>query len=359
MNTKAVSALAFLFLSSFISCSNKVESNVEDGIVIKSGELTLENTLDALEPLVPFHFKEADTEGMIEENIEIDSHFTSFHSDFIANIEMTQSDRPHVDVYIPKDFKVKVTYLNGELRLENLEKNINININRNSEETVVINLCVPKVEKLELSGISHLSFTGDFIQSENLLIDISGCSGITSEGSLNVGNLKMDVSGCSKIEIPKLKTDFFNFHLTGISGLEVATCVCNNMKGIIDGTSQAKMKTDISEQLDIDISGSSKFDLNNEILKEGIVKISGISFVELTGSVDRLEASVTGASKLHVNGGTIKEGSLEIGGTSFAKLSGSSDYLKADLSGISKLDVSNLEYSSYNFNCDVLSKIKK
>ena len=131
------------------------------------------------------------------------------------------------------------------------------------------------------------------------------------------------------------------------------------MKGIIDGTSQAKMKTDISEQLDIDISGSSKFYLNNEILKEGIVKISGISFVELTGSVDRLEASVTGASKLHVNGGTIKEGSLEIGGTSFAKLSGSSDYLKADLSGISKLDVSNLEYSSYNFNCDVLSKIKK
>ena len=72
------------------------------------------------------------------------------------------------------------------------------------------------------------------------------------------------------------------------------------------------------------------------------MKISGISFVELTGSVDRLEASVTGASKLHVNGGTIKEGSLEIGGTSFAKLSGSSDYLKADLSGISKLDVSNL-----------------
>ena len=35
MNTKAVSALVFLLLSSFISGSNKVESNVEDGIVIK------------------------------------------------------------------------------------------------------------------------------------------------------------------------------------------------------------------------------------------------------------------------------------------------------------------------------------
>lgn len=120
---------------------------------------------------------------------------------------------------------IKTEVSNGVLRLRPT-KDYSI------EDSIVIKITVPNLERLTASGAGKLEVTG--IKNAQLALDISGAPTVTASGE--TGNLTIEASGAGKIDAHNLKAAKANVEANGVAQIEV----------------------DARERLDVQINGPAK-----------------------------------------------------------------------------------------------------
>jgi len=139
--------------------------------------------------------------------------------------------------------------------------------------TKIVEIAMPKIDKLRLSGASRAEVSG-FRSSDRLELEASGVS------SLNIVDLKAGdtifvISGGSHI----------------VGGIEIADGRCN-----VSGASSINLEGYASD-ISIEVSGASQANLADFSVSDATVKISGASVVTINAS-GTIDGNVSGASRL-------------------------------------------------------------
>ncbi len=139
--------------------------------------------------------------------------------------------------------------------------------------TKIVEITMPKINKLSLSGASRCEVSG-FRSLDNLELEASGASTLSID-DLKAGDTSFEISGGSRVS----------------GGIEVTEGRFN-----VSGASRVDLEGD-ARDISIEASGASYANLANFSVSNATVKISGASVasVNVTGS---LEGNVIGASRL-------------------------------------------------------------
>lgn len=139
--------------------------------------------------------------------------------------------------------------------------------------TKMVEITMPKVDKLSLSGASRVEVSG-FRSSDRLELEASGVSSLNID-DLKAGDTVFEISGGS--------------HAVG--GIEIANGIFN-----VSGASSINLEGYASD-MSIEVSGASHANLANFSVSNATVRISGASVVTVNAS-GTIDGNISGASRL-------------------------------------------------------------
>ncbi len=139
--------------------------------------------------------------------------------------------------------------------------------------TKMVEITMPKIDKLSLSGASRVEVSG-FRSSDRLELEASGVSSLNID-DLKAGDTVFEISGGS--------------HAVG--GIEIANGSFN-----VSGASSIDLEGYASD-ISIEASGASHANLANFSVSNAMIKISGASVVTVNAS-GTIDGNISGASRL-------------------------------------------------------------
>ncbi|MDD4759674.1 MAG: DUF2807 domain-containing protein [Bacteroidaceae bacterium] len=273
--------LGCLLVLNVSACKSDSTSNVKDGTVVISGNLTYDKLKDALSPFVN---KNESTKGwetsndFVTKTIQIDENLRTIDASCVIDILFVQSENLSVRMVIPKKWANYYTmkYRNGCLEAgQDGMKNVRINGN---QDRVKLYVSAPNLSALNLSGassakIDNLKLISDF------LANCSGASNIAIKKLIGEGNLKIDYSGASNFAVEDARVRTVEADVSGASNVSLGTLEATKVSG--------------------DISGCSHIYITGEFDKISM-DVSGVSKATLRGKADRAQLSASGMSKINI-----------------------------------------------------------
>ena len=222
---------------------------------------------------------------------------TSIEAGSIYNIEVTKGSSGIVTINYDEVFKDKliVKYANGKLYLSVNTDKMTSKERRKSTDAIKVNLQMPSIEEIDLSGASKLTAKGSYTTRE-LEIDLSGASHVKGL-DISGEELSIDCSGATTLEMTG------DFTTTDIE---------------TSGASSVKLNGN-SNTLEIEASGATGVTITGNH-KHADLETSGASTIKLTGTADYIEGVCTGASSIKAQEYTAGNGKIELSGASNAKI---------------------------------------
>jgi hypothetical protein len=123
--------------------------------------------------------------------------------------------------------------------------------NNYNEVTLNVDIVMPDVEVLQLSGATYAKLEG-FSYDHPLSLELSGASSVN--GNINTGDLHAQLSGASSIHLTG-SGDIVDISLSGASYTDLVNFIGTNGYAALSGASSAKVN--VTETLQVGLSGTS------------------------------------------------------------------------------------------------------
>jgi len=200
--------------------------------------------------------------------------FTKLEIGHVFQVEVTRSDSFFISITVDDNLLEYITVRKSGNTLRIYLKGGYTYIGT----TKIVEITMPKIDKLSLSGASRVEVSG-FRSSDRLELEASGVSSLNIE-DLKAGDTVFELSGGS--------------HISG--GIEIAAGSFN-----ISGASSIDLEGYASD-ISIEASGASHANLANFSVSNATVKISepSVVIVNASGTID---GNISGASRLTYLGG--------------------------------------------------------
>jgi hypothetical protein len=142
--------------------------------------------------------------------------------------------------------------------------------NNYSEVTLEVDITMPDIEMLELSGATHAKLQG-FSFDHSLSIDLSGASSVN--GSIDVSELQAQLSGASSIYLTG-SGEIVDLSVSGASFVDLANF--SGINGYVSMSGASNGKVNLEETLQVQLSGTSQlwYAGNPQVY---IIEISGLA----------------------------------------------------------------------------------
>lgn len=205
------------------------------------------------------------------------SGFTAIDASFTYQVNVTKGNSDKIEVICPEEFAqyMSIKVSSGTLFLKmDYPKNWKYK-SKGDDQNIKVNLQMPEISTITLSGASSLSATGDF-RANVFKCNLSGASGI--KNTLNISGEK------------------FIYELSGATSAKIAGNF-NDMSGHASGATTLSVNGNIS-RTSISVSGATKFIYNGNATDYINVDASGATSVTLTGNTPVITIDCSGAAKV-------------------------------------------------------------
>ena len=253
----------------------------------------------ALMALMPLMAANGNAEAVITETktYQVD-YFDALEVSWIYHVELNKSATNAVQVEAP-DFlmpylQVRVRRSCLILSVSDLPKDIRKKMEKGSYR-VIASVAIPELDKLEMSGASHLVASGGFVADY----------------------FKMDLSGATSVKGLAIAADGADIQCSGASKFQLFAGV-KKAKIDLSGASKGEIVGD-SHTLDIDVSGSGKLSLTGNYF-EARMDVSSAGHVRVKGSLEAVRIEGSGAAKLDLSDCTTSEARIDLSGASSARI---------------------------------------
>lgn len=220
--------------------------------------------------------------------------FTSISASYMFSIEITKGDMYSVSIEAPNSFFDLIRVKRDE---ENLDFSLKSELPKRLKDLgdkIIVNITMPCLEEVELSGACRIKGTGVFSSNgKDFKAELSGASRITdlcieapkvdleingaSKAELNVyaAEVEAELNGASKLALtgiaPKIEID-----LSGASAADTKSIDCNYVS--IDASGASRALVCVRNTLKVELSGASKCEyIGPEDVNLRIDNISGAS----------------------------------------------------------------------------------
>lgn len=275
--------LGLLLFLNVSGCKNEQTSNVKDGTVVISGDLTYDKLMDALAPFVKKDnesFIKNDEDGFVIQKIPVNRDLKKISISSVIDLVFTQSDKVSAILKIPDEWSryYRASYADGVLKICP-EQNASLNMNNHSIR-VKLYVSAPNLLDLDLSGVCSAKLE-DINTHSNFNIKCSGVGNVAIRSLTNTGVLKIQSDGASNVAIKTLNVASLDAEASGASKVSVESMEAKNVNGHSDGASN------------VSLNGSC-----DHIL----MMVSGVSKSHLSGKANFAEMKASGISKIDLNG---------------------------------------------------------
>ncbi len=196
----------------------------------------------------------------------------------------------------------------------------------------------PRMESLELSGVSHL--TGDIGKQNKLEIESSGGSSVEL-GRLQLKDLKVSTSGTSQVRFQGLSGQALSLDASGGSTIDAGKLKLQSLDAEASGTSNIQADQLAGQDLAIHSSGGASVEFNDIRMNDVRIQSSGTSNVEILGVSQTVDIDLTGGSRVKADDLKVQEAKVEASGVSSCDLT-KAVIVKGELSGGSTVQVAKL-----------------
>jgi hypothetical protein len=181
-----------------------------------------------------------------------------------------------------------------------------------SDERIKINITVPDIRMIKLSGIDTL--TMDNFNNEKLTADISGVGKLTLKGATQ--NLDSRISGTGKM-IYLGRAENLTLDISGCGNFQTSGCEFRKANISLSGTGKAEI-SGAAETVTVNISGAGNINAPDFHVKNANISISGAGSADIAVS-DLLTSKISGAGKIAYSGNPKVEKIISGAGRIFQK----------------------------------------
>ncbi len=196
----------------------------------------------------------------------------------------------------------------------------------------------PRMESLELSGVSHVS--GDIGKQNKLRIESSGGSSVEL-GRLQLKDLKVSASGTSQVQFQGLSGQTLSLDASGGSSIDAGKLKLQSLDAQASGTSSVEAEELAGQELTIDSSGGASVEFDEIRMDDVHIQSSGTSSVEILGVSNTVDVSLTGGSQLKAKDLKVQVAHVEASGVTSCNLR-KAIAVKGEISGGSTVQVAKL-----------------
>jgi len=145
--------------------------------------------------------------------------------------------------------KYIITSLDGDYLVIKLDSKISVK----SSATLKVNITVPKLTKIQISGASSVTFVNE-LNTSSLVAELSGASSL--KGIVNLSTLNLDLSGASNANLIGT-VDTGTMDISGASTVTSYDCAVNVLGIDLSGASSGALT--VNGVLNVTASGASSF----------------------------------------------------------------------------------------------------
>lgn len=290
--------LGLLLFLNVSGCKNEQPSNIKDGAVVISGDLTYDKLMDALAPFV-----KKDNESFIKNEDGFTIHKIAVSRDLrkisisnVIDLVFTQSDKVSAILKIPDEWSryYRASYADGVLKI-GTQQNTSLKMNNHSVH-VKLYVSAPNLSDLDLSGVCTAKLE-DINTHSNFNIKCSGVGNVAIRSLTNAGVLKIQSDGASNVAIKTLNVSSLDADVSGASNLSVERMDTKNVNGNVNGASNISLNG-CCDRILMMVSGASKSDLSGKA-NFAEMKASGISKIDLNGFLcSNIKKETSGMSQI-------------------------------------------------------------
>ena len=275
--------LMMLMVSAVLACKNDQASNMKDGAVVVSGDLTYDKLMDALSPFVKGNEgtkESAAADGYVKKTIQIDKNLRKIDASSVIDVIFTQSDEVSARMVVPEKWSryFYMKYGDGCLEAGVEESSKLSNHNGEWNERVKLYVSAPSLSVLSLSGASSAQIDHFKLESD-LMLDCSGASNIAIKSVNGHGALKLDFSGASNFAVENVAVNVVKADVCGASHISLGHAEAEEINEDISGCSNVSVAGRFNKVM-VDVSGASKSTVKGEA-KKATVSASGVSKINI------------------------------------------------------------------------------
>jgi hypothetical protein len=291
--------LVLMLVMSISGCKSNQTTNIKNGAVVISGDLTYDKLMDALSPFMKNGNTSGiseDEKGYVTQKIAIDRDLKKISISCVVDLVFTQSDDVSAVLKVPDKWVqyYHASYADGVLKIVP-DGNSTLNVNK-EDDHVKLFVSAPHLSALNLTGVC-MAKIGDLTTKSDFNIECSGVGNVVIGSLTGPGMLKIKSGGASNVAIKSLNMSNLDAEIFGASNASIDNMEGEEVKGNIYGASQISLKANCN-QVFMKVSGASHGYISGKA-KSAEMKADGLSNIDLKNfSCPNIEKNTSGLSKI-------------------------------------------------------------